>query len=75
LDRFLDFSLAGLSGGAEVVFELQAEPEFGRGAKVSSQAQGGVGCDSPAATHDIIEARRRDAQCFSELVNAHAQRF
>ena len=75
VDRFLDFSLPGLPGGAEVVFELEAEPEFGRGPKVSRQAQGGVGGDSPPAAHDIIEARRRDTQCSGELVHAHAQRF
>jgi len=72
LDRFLDFPLPGLPGRAEVVFELDAEPEFGRGSKVSRQAQGRIRCDSTAATHDIIEARCRDAQCFGELVNAHA---
>jgi hypothetical protein len=73
--RLLDVSLPGLPGGAEVVFELEAEPEFGRGPKVSRQAQGGVGGDSPPAAHDIIEARRRDTQCSGELVHAHAQRF
>jgi len=72
LDRFLDFPLPGLPGRAEVVFELEAEPEFGRGPKVSRQAQGGIGGDSPAAAHDIIEARCRDAQCFGKLVDAHA---
>jgi hypothetical protein len=54
---------------------LEAEPEFGRSPKVSRQAQGGIGCDSPAAARDIIEARCRDTQRFGELVNAHAQRF
>jgi len=38
LDHFLDFSLPGLPGGAEVVFELEAEPEFGRRPKVARQA-------------------------------------
>jgi len=75
LDHLLDFSLQGLSGGAEVVFELEAEPEFGRGPKVSRQAQGGIGGDSPASTHDVIEACCRDTQCLGELFNAHAQRF
>jgi len=54
---------------------LEAEPEFGRSSKVSRKAQGGIGCDSPAAARDVIEARCRDTQCFGELVNAHAQRF
>jgi hypothetical protein len=75
MHRLLDFPLPGLPGCAEVVFELEAEPEFGRGPKVSRQAQGGVGGDSPPAAHDIIEARCRGAQRFGKLVHAHAQRF
>ena len=54
VDHLIDFSLPGLPGGAEIVFELEAEPEFGRGPKVSRQAQGGVGGDSSPAAHDII---------------------
>jgi hypothetical protein len=73
LDRLLDFPLPGLAGGAEVVFELETEPEFGRRSQVSRQAQSGIGGDSAAPAYDIVEARRRDAQCFGELVYAHSQ--
>jgi hypothetical protein len=72
LDRLLDCPLPGLPGGAKVVFKLEAEPEFGRTPKVSRQAQGGIGGDSAASAHDIMEARCRDAQGFGEAVNAHA---
>jgi hypothetical protein len=75
LNCFLDFPLPDLSGRAEVVFELEAEPEFSRGLKVSRQAKGGIGCDSAATAHDIIEARCGDAQRFGQLVHAHAQRL
>jgi hypothetical protein len=64
----------GLSGGAQFIFELETEPEFGRRPKVSRQAKSGVGCNSPSAAHDIIEASRRDSQCLGELVYAHTQR-
>ena len=74
-DHFIDFPLPGLPGGAQVIFELEAKPEFGRRPQVSRQAQGGIGRDSPAAAHYIIQARCRDAQCFGELIHAHIQRL
>jgi hypothetical protein len=74
-DYLVDCPLPGLPGGAKGVFELETKPELSRRSQVSRQAQGGVGGDSPAATHHIIEARCGNAQCFGELVNAHAQRF
>ena len=47
--RPFDVLLFRLPGHAEVIFELEAKPEFGRGPKVSGQPQGGVGGDSAAA--------------------------
>jgi len=73
--RLVDLPLPLLPRGAEVVFELQAEPEFRRASQVARQAERGIGGDPPAAAHDVIEAGCRDPQCPGELIDAHTQRL
>jgi hypothetical protein len=74
-DGAIDTLPAGAPHSAEIVFELQAHPDFGRGPQITRQAQGSVCRDAAPAAHDIVQAGGRDIERFSELIHAHAERL
>ncbi len=65
-----DLGAGLLSGGAQVVFQLQSKPKLGGGPKVLRQARGGIRRNPSVAAHDFIETRRGDAKMLRELVYA-----
>jgi hypothetical protein len=71
--RAFNVFLFRLPGQAKVVFELEAQPEFGRGAEVSRQPQCRISRYSAPAAHNIVEPGSGDAQGLGEPVHAHAE--
>jgi hypothetical protein len=74
-DGVFDVFQLGLARHAELVVDLEFQPEFGGGAEVSCEAQGGVGGDAAAAAHDLVQTGGIHSQRFRELVHAHAERL
>lgn len=53
-DLRVDFNADLITGGFKVKGGLPTEPEFGRCAKVTCEAEGGIGCDRAFAVDDCL---------------------
>jgi hypothetical protein len=53
-DGAIDTLPASAPRSAEIVFELQAHPDFGRGPQITRQAQGRVCRDAAPAADDVV---------------------
>ena len=75
LDLGFDFAAGFGASLAEVIFLLEADPEFRAGSEVAAQAQGGVGRNGPATADDGGHAAVRDLEIHGEPVLGDTHRL
>jgi len=71
----LDLGIELIARNLEVIVLREAEPGFGRGAKVPRQPERGFARDAAPAFEDLGDAIGGNVQLISELVHAHAERL
>lgn len=73
MDFRCDYGAGGCADFAKIVFVLEADPEFGTGAKISTEAQGGVWCDRTVSTDDGCDTAVGNIEIDRETVLGDAQ--
>jgi len=71
----LDLGAEALAREFEIVARLHAEPELGRGAEITGEAERCIGRDRTLAVDDLADPNLRHAQRLRERVLAHPERF